>query len=69
MTYPYPLMRFVGGEPTLVEDNEEPIHDTVLQCPISNACPMGDARECERYGSCYWEEQEQLEGNDADYSL
>ena len=22
---------------------------------------MNDARECERWGQCYWEEQEQLE--------
>lgn len=35
--------------------------DDPAQCPISNACPMNDARECERWGQCYWEEQEQLE--------
>ena len=35
--------------------------DDPAQCPISNACPMNDARECERWGQCYWEEQEQSE--------
>ena len=37
------------------------VTDGSAQCPISNACPMDDARECERWGQCYWEEQEHLE--------
>ena len=37
------------------------VRDDPAQCPISNACPMNDARQCERWGQCYWEEQEQLE--------
>ena len=37
------------------------VEESETQCPISNHCPMEDARQCERYGQCYWEEQDQTD--------
>ena len=68
MRYYYKTLRFLGGEPTMVDADidESPGFE---QCPISNHCPMDNARECERYGACYWEEQEQKENPQGDKSL
>ena len=46
---------------TGLEEAINPSGESEAQCPISNHCPMEDARQCERYGQCYWEEQDQFD--------
>ena len=59
---PWTGRRFLGG-PEVVDLTDAVSVDGAAQCPVSNACPMADARECERWGECYWEEQERKDGN------
>ena len=56
--------RFLGDDEPEINDDDAPEPDARVQCPISNACPMRDARQCERWGECYWEEQDRIANSD-----